>query len=86
MQEVLHGAWRFSDGEEWSKSVYENGHEAIAYAKRDVYGRWMVGARKFGIVSMVWQDYCDALGGSPQQEFKAKRRATALARKLIKGG
>lgn len=33
-----------------------------------------------------WADYCDAKGGSFVQELKAKRRATALARKLIKGG
>ena len=33
-----------------------------------------------------WEYYCDAKGGSFVQECKAKRRATALARKLIKEG
>ena len=39
-------------------------------------------------VPLDWQDYCssvDAAGGRVCQEYKAKRRATALA-KLIKGG
>lgn len=31
-----------------------------------------------------WEYYCD--GGTAEQEYKAKRRATALARKLSKGG
>jgi len=30
-----------------------------------------------------WEYYCD--GGTADQEYKAKRRATALARKLSKG-
>lgn len=81
---MKHGVWVFSGGGEWSKSVYEHGREAIAYAKLDVTGRWMIGARKCGTVTMVWQDYCE--GGGVTQEYKAKRRATALARNLIKGG
>mgnify|MGYP006338307707 FL=1 len=77
-----HGVWVFSGGE-WSKSVYEHGREAIAYAKLDVTGRWMIGARKFGTVTMVWQDYCE--GGGVTQEYKAKRRATAMAKRILKG-
>ena len=32
-----------------------------------------------------WQDYCAAGGFLQGQEYKAKRRATAMARRILKG-
>ena len=59
-----------------------------AYVRTSRY-RWQVAIAPRPGVPLDWQDYCstiDAAGGCVCQEYKAKRRATALARKLIKGG
>ena len=33
----------------------------------------------------AWQDYCGSDGSRQEQEYKAKRRATAMAKRILKG-
>ena len=33
----------------------------------------------------AWQDYCASDGCLQEQEYKAKRRATAMAKRILKG-
>ena len=50
--------------------------------------RWQVAIAPRPGVPLDWQDYCptmDAAGGRVCQEHKAKRRATALAKRILKG-
>lgn len=66
----------------WQRTV--GNHSVWAFARR-VDGRWQVATGINGKPQM-WSDYCDDNGGCSLEEYKAKRRATAMARKLIKGG
>ena len=73
------GAWFFEDV--WKRAVASRVWALV----REHNGRYEVATCAKGTYSK-WVDYCDAQGGVSSQEYKAKRRATALARKLIKGG
>ena len=74
------GAWFFED-DAWKRAVASRVWALV----REHNGRYEVATCAKGTYSK-WVDYCDAQGGVSSQEYKAKRRATALARKLIKGG
>ena len=74
------GEW-FCEDSIWKRSVAPS---VWAYV-REHDGRYEVTTGTHGTRNQ-WQDYCAAQGGVSSQEYKAKRRATALARKLIKGG
>ena len=59
-----------------------------AYVQIGRYRWWQIAIAARPGVPLAWQDYCptmDTAGGRVCQEYKAKRRATALAR-MIKGG
>ena len=46
--------------------------------------RYEVGTGNKGATSPdIWTDYCDA--GGLEQEYKAKRRATAMAKRILQG-
>ena len=79
------GSWHQVGDAIWER-LFEGG---IAAHVRTSRYRWQVAIAPRPGVPLDWQDYCstiDAAGGRVCQEYKAKRRATALARKLIKGG
>ncbi len=71
-------------GDIWER-LFDSG---LAAYVRLLGNRWQIAIAPKPGVPLVWQDYCsevDAAGGRVCQEYKAKRRATALARNLIKG-
>jgi len=68
----------FCEGGIWKRTV---GNNTWAFV-RVVKGRYEVAVGSNG-KPRKWEDYCED-NGSYVQECKAKRRATALARKLIK--
>ena len=73
-------------GDIWER-LFDGG--IAAYVRKSRYRWWQIAIAARPGVPLVWQDYCptmDAAGGRVCQEYKAKRRATTLARKLIKGG
>ena len=77
--------WRQVGDDTWER-LFDGG---IAAHVRISHYRWQMAIAPRPGVPLDWQDYCpalDAAGGRVCQEYKAKRRATALARKLIKGG
>jgi hypothetical protein len=71
--------WFREDGI-WKRTVGDLSTWAFV---RLVNGRYEVAVGTNG-KPCKWEDYCESKGGSADQEYKAKRRATALARKLIK--
>jgi hypothetical protein len=72
--------WFREDGI-WKRTVGDMNTWAFV---RVVKGRYEVAVGSNG-KPRKWEDYCED-NGSYVQECKAKRRATALARKLSKGG
>ena len=70
----------YSEDRVWKRTVGDLNTWAFV---RLVKGRYEVATGTNGKPSK-WVDYCDASGATANQEYKAKRRATALARKLIK--
>lgn len=80
--EALDTGWRKGcySGTTWERTF--GTHVMVWAFARRVNGRWQVATGINGKAQM-WADYCDD-DGSPMQEYKAKRRATALAKKLIK--
>ena len=71
--------WFREDGI-WKRTVGDLSTWAFV---RLVNGRYEVAVGTNG-KPRKWEDYCDASGATANQEYKAKRRATALARKLLK--
>ena len=75
------GAWFFEDV--WKRAVASRVWALV----REHNGRYEVATCATGTYSK-WEDYCptmDAAGGRVCQEHKAKRRATALAKRILKG-
>ena len=76
------GEWH-QVGDIWER-LFDGGF--AAYVRIWRY-RWQIAIAPRPGVPLAWQDYCstvDAAGGCVCQEYKAKRRATALARKYHK--
>jgi hypothetical protein len=71
----------FCEGGIWKRTV---GNNTWAFV-RLVTGGYEIATGTNGKPDK-WEYYCDANGGVANAEYKAKRRATALARKLVKGG
>ena len=77
------GPWH-QVGDIWER-LFDRG--LVAYVRICGY-RWQVAIAPRPGVPLDWQDYCptmDAAGGRVCQEHKAKRRATALAKRILKG-
>ena len=76
----------FRHGGCWQKRIASKDGQAAMVAIRIVRERWEVSAQlETDRMPRQWQDYCEYQGGALQQEYKAKRRATMLGRKLLKG-
>lgn len=71
--------WFLEDGI-WKRTVGDLNTWAFV---RLIKGRYEVAVGANG-KPRKWEDYCDGSGATASQEYKAKRRATALAKKLIK--
>lgn len=74
--------WTRCAGSEWYRQV-ENKSNFVLACVRMRNGRYEVSVGRYG-EHAVWIDYCAAAG--VEQEYKAKRKATAMAKKLLKGG
>ena len=77
------GPWH-QVGDIWER-LFDSG--IAAYVRICGY-RWQIAIAPRPGEPLVWQDYCsevDAAGGRFCQEYKAKRRATALAKRILKG-
>ena len=72
------GAWFFEGV--WKRAVASRVWALV----REHNGRYEVATCAKGTYSK-WEDYCDAQGGDSSQEYKAKRRATALAKRILQG-
>ena len=77
----MRDAWIRGVGE-WYRQVGNDISFALAYIRIN-NDRYEVAAEVYG-KKAVWHDYCDAKGGSAEQEYKAKRKATSMAKKLLK--
>lgn len=69
----------------WQKRIASKDGNAALVAIRATRDRWEVSAQlETDTKPRQWLDYCEYRGGALDQEYKAKRRATMLGRKLLK--